>query len=55
MMLDDSLDPRVNVATLNCLEQIFKFSESLKIYEKKIQLYDPYKTYVQYLLQLKNP
>jgi hypothetical protein len=46
MMLDDTLDPRVNVATINCLEQIFKFTEALKIYEKKIFLFDPYKTYV---------
>ncbi len=36
MMLEDSLDPRINIATVNCLEHIFKFGEALKIYDKKI-------------------
>jgi hypothetical protein len=50
MKLEDKVDPRVNIANINCLEQIFHFSQALRIYDKKIQLYDTYQAYIQYLL-----
>ena len=45
-MLEDLIDRKVNLATIDCLAHIFQFSDSLKSYEKKISLLEPYQVYV---------
>lgn len=53
-MLDDHIHPSINLTVCNALAHILSFTESAKIYQAKIALFEPYKIYTQYLLSKPN-